>query len=72
VAQLEPHKLVGKGAATALPPVPVLVGADQLRSFRSRGPRQPRRTVTQAPQHNGVSLDSRAAGRPKPVSGNEA
>lgn len=37
VAQLEPHKSVGKGAATALPPVSVRVGADQLRSFWSRG-----------------------------------
>lgn len=72
VAQLEPHKSVGKGAATALPPVSVRVGAaDQLRSFRSHGPRQPRRAVAQVPQHNGVSLDSRAAGRPTPVAGNE-
>ena len=57
----------GRGAATALPPVPVLVGEDQLRESPvlvaqdSRGEPSRRR-----PKHAGASLDSRAARHAQP------
>jgi hypothetical protein len=71
VARLEPHKPADKRAATALPPMPVLVRGGQLRSFRSRGPGQPKRAATPAPPHHAVSVDSGVAGTSTPVSGNE-
>ncbi len=71
VARLEPHRPADKGAATALQPMPVLVRGGQLRSFRSRGPGQPKRAATPAPPHHAVSVDSGVAGTATPVTGNE-
>lgn len=57
VAQLEPHKPADR-AATALPPWPVLVRGGQLRSFRSRGPGQSKRTAPLARTQHAVPGDS--------------
>ena len=70
VARLEPYKQIDTRAETP-PPLPVLVPGGQLRSFRSRGPGQPKRAAAVAHPPHGVSIDSGGAGTPTPVSGNE-
>jgi UDP-N-acetylglucosamine transferase subunit ALG13 len=69
VAQLETRKPVEKGAA--LPPLPVLVRAGQLRSFRSRGPGQSKRAVTQATSRHPVSVEAGVTEGSAPVTGEE-